>query len=70
MTKSLPMGVRTRAMYRLAAGETARAVDQALAMVRSRVVKPSQRRRVTGGAAAGELGGRALRRIGGQRSTG
>lgn len=60
--KPLSMDIRTRAMVRLDAGETVRAV--ALSVAPSRVVKWSHGRRVMGNAAAGKPGGMCLARSG------
>ena len=59
MTKPLSMDIRERAMARLDAGETVRAVASALSVAPSSAVKWSQRRRATGNAAPGKIGGRS-----------
>jgi putative transposase len=63
MTKPLSMDIRKRAMARLDAGETVRAVADALSIAPSSVVKWSQRRRATGSAAPGKVGGHVPRKI-------
>lgn len=70
MTRALSMDIRTRAMARLDAGETVRAVAGALSVAPSSVVKWSQRRRKTGNAAPGKIGGHVPRKIRGPRPTG
>ena len=57
MTRSLSMDIRGRAMARLDLGETVREVAEALSVATSSVVKWSQRRRATGSAAPGKIGG-------------
>ncbi|MDB5633408.1 MAG: hypothetical protein JWR49_2263 [Tardiphaga sp.] len=57
MTRPLSMDLRKRAMARLAAGESIRAVAAALSISPSSVVKWSQRLRTTGSAAPGRIGG-------------
>jgi putative transposase len=57
------MDIRKRAMARLDAGETVRAVADALSIAPSSVVKWSQRRRATGSAAPGKVGGHVPRKI-------
>jgi putative transposase len=57
MTRPLSMDLRNRAMSRLAAGESVRAVAAALCISASSVVKWSQRLRRTGSAAPGRIGG-------------
>jgi putative transposase len=57
------MDIRDRAMARLDAGEPVRAVADALSIARSSVVKWSQRRRATGSAAPGKIGGHVPRKI-------
>ena len=52
-------------MARLAAGETVRLVAEALSVAPSTVVKWSLRRRSTGSAAPGKIGGHVPGRIGG-----
>jgi putative transposase len=63
MTKPLSMDIRDRAMARLDAGQTVREVAEALSVAASSVVKWSQRRRVTGSAAPGKIGGHVPRKI-------
>jgi putative transposase len=63
MTRPLSMDIRSRAMARLDAGETVRAVAEALSVAPSSVVKWSQRRRLTGSAAPGKIGGHVPRKI-------
>jgi putative transposase len=63
MTRPLSMDLRTRAMARLAAGESVRAVAVALSISPSSVVKWSQRLRTTGSAAPGRIGGYAPSKI-------
>ena len=65
MTRALSMAIRERAMARLHAGETVRAVAEALSVAPSSVVKWSQRRRATGSAAPGKIGGYVPRQGGG-----
>ena len=62
MTKPLSMDIRDRAMARLDAGETVRRVAEALSVAPSSVVKWSQRRRATGSAAPGKIGGHVPRK--------
>ena len=57
MTRPLSMDLRERAMVRLAAGESVRAVAAALSVSASSVVKWSKRLRETGSAAPGRIGG-------------
>ena len=59
MTKPLSMDIRERAMARLEAGETVRAVAEALSIAPSSVVKWSERKRATGSVAPGKIGGRS-----------
>ena len=68
MTKPLSMDIRERAMARLDAGETVRAVAVALSVAPSSVVKWSQRRRITGSAAPGKIGGHVPRKIHGEQA--
>ena len=68
MTKPLSMDIRDRAMARLDAGETVRTVAEALSVAPSSVVKWSQRRRTTGSAAPGRIGGHAPRKIRGAQA--
>jgi transposase len=60
------MDIRERAMARLDAGETVRAIAEALSVAPSSVVKWSQRRRTTGSAAPGKIGGHVPRKIQGE----
>ena len=66
MAKSLSMDLRDRAMARLDAGETVREVAVALSVAPSSVVKWSQRKRATGSAAPGKMGGHVPRKIRGE----
>lgn len=66
MAKPLSMDIRDRAMSRLDAGETVREVGEALSVAPSSVVKWSQRRRATGSAAPGKIGGHVPRKIRGE----
>ncbi len=68
MTKPLSMDIRDRAMARLDAGETVRGIAEALSVAPSSVVKWSQRRRVTGSAAPGRIGGHVPRKIRGEQA--
>jgi len=68
MGKPLSMDIRDRAMARLDAGETVRKAAEALSVAPSSVVKWSQRRRVTGSAAPGKMGGHVPRKIGGDQA--
>ena len=68
MTKPLSMDIRERAMARLDAGETVREAAEALSVAPSSVVKWSQRRRVTGSAAPGKIGGHVPRKIRGAQA--
>ena len=63
MAKSLSMDLRDRAMSRLDAGETVREAAGALSVAPSSVVKWSQRKRATGSAAPGKMGGHVPRKI-------
>lgn len=63
MTKPLSMDLRERAMARLDAGETVRAVAQALSVAASSVVKWSARKRTIGSVAPGKIGGHVPRKI-------
>ncbi len=63
VTRALSMDIRDRAMARLDAGETVRAVADALSVSPSSVVKWSQRRRATGSVAPGKIGGHVPRKI-------
>jgi putative transposase len=68
MTKPLSMDIRDRAMARLDTGETVRMVSGALSVAPSSVVKWSQRRRATGSAAPGKIGGHVPRKIRGEQA--
>ena len=63
MTKPLSMDIRERAMARREAGETVRAVADALSIAPSSVVKWSERKRTTGSVAPGKIGGHVLPKI-------
>ncbi|MCC6306487.1 MAG: transposase, partial [Rhodobacteraceae bacterium] len=63
MTIALSMDIRGRAMARLDAGETVRALAEALRIAPSGVVKWSERRRATGSVAPGKIGGHVPRKI-------
>ena len=63
MTKPLSMDMRERAMARREAGETVRAVADALSIAPSSVVKWSERKRTTGSVAPGKIGGHVLPKI-------
>ncbi len=69
MTKPLSMDIRDRAMARLDAGETVREAGEALIVASSSVVKWSHRRRATGSAAPGKIGGQVPRKIRGEHET-
>jgi putative transposase len=69
MTKPLSMDIRERAMARLDAGETVRVAADALSIAPSSVVKWSSRRRVTGSAAPGKIGGHVPRKITGEQAS-
>lgn len=62
MTRPLSMDIRERAMARLDAGETVRAIAEALSVAPSSVVKWSERRRETGSVAPGKIGGHVPRK--------
>ena len=66
MTRPLSMDIRDRAMARRDAGETVRQVAVALSVAPSSVVKWSQRRRASGSAAPGKMGGPVPRKIQGE----
>ncbi len=68
MTKPLSMDIRERAMARLDAGETVRDVAEALSVAPSSVVKWSQRKRATGSAAPGKVGGHRPHKIKGDQA--
>jgi len=63
MTKPLSMDIGERAMARREAGETVRAVADALSIAPSSVVKWSERKRTTGSVAPGKIGGHVLPKI-------
>lgn len=65
MAKALSMDLRERAVARLAAGESVRAVAAALLVARSSVVKGSQRLRATGSVSPGQIGGHVPPKISG-----
>jgi putative transposase len=66
MTRPLSMDLRDRAMARVAAGESVRAVASALSVSPASVVRWSQRLRSTGSAAPGRIGGYVLPKIAGE----
>jgi transposase len=66
MTKPLSMDIRERAMARLDAGKTVRRIAEAPSVAPSSVVKWSERRRATGSAAPGKIGGHVPRKIRGE----
>jgi transposase len=68
MTRPLSKDIRERAMSRLGAGETVRAVAEALSVAPSSVVKWSQRLRATGSAAPRKIGGHVPRKIRGEQA--
>ena len=63
MARAYSMDLRERAIARLDAGESVRAVAAALSVAPSSVVKWSQRRRATGSVAPGKMGGHVPRKI-------
>ena len=65
MAKALSMDLRERAVARLAAGESVRAVAAALVVAPSSVVKWSQRLRATGSVSPGQIGGHVPPKISG-----
>lgn len=69
MGRALSMDLRERAMVRVAAGESVRAVASALGVAPSSVVKWSQRLRETGSCAPGGTGGHPPRKIVGAYET-
>ena len=69
MTKPLSMDIRERAMARPDAGGTVRAVADPLSIAPSSVVKRSERRRTTGSAAPGKIGGHVPRKITGEQAS-
>ena len=66
MVRPLSMDLRDRAMARLAAGQTVRAVAAALSISPSSVVKWSQRLRTKGSVAPGKIGGNSPSKIVGE----
>ena len=68
MTKPLSMDIRERAMTRLDAGETVRNVAEALSVAVLSVVNWSQRRRATGSATPGKIGGHVPRKFRGENA--
>ncbi len=70
MTKPLSIDIRECAMARLEAGETVRAVADALRIAPSKVVKWSGRKRSTGNVAPGKIGGHVLPKIRGWMPSG
>ena len=70
MTKPLSMDIRERARARLEAGETVRAVADALSIAPSSVVKWSERKRITGSVAPGKIGGHVLPKLRGAEADG
>lgn len=66
MTKAISMDLRSRAMVRLSAGESVRAVAAALSVAPSSVVKWSLRLRRTGSVAPGKIGGYVPAKIRGE----
>ena len=62
MAKPYSMDLRERAIARVQAGESVRSVAEALSISPSSVVKWSQRFRVTGSVAPGQMGGRQRQR--------
>ena len=69
MGKALSMDLRERAMARLSAGDSVRAVASALDVAPSSVVKWSQRMRKTGSCAPAGTGGHPPRKIAGAYET-
>ena len=69
MTRPLSMDIRDCAMTPLDAGETVREAAEALSVAPSSVVKGSQRRRTSGSAASGKIGGRRPHKIQGEHET-
>jgi putative transposase len=65
MTRPLSMDLRERALARLGAGESIRAVAASLSISPSSVVKWSQRHRRTGSVAPGRIGGNTPPKIAG-----
>jgi putative transposase len=68
MPKPLLMDIRDRAMARLEAGEAVREVAEAFSVVPSNVVEWAQRRRVSGIAALGKIGGHVPRKTRGEQA--
>lgn len=65
MPRPLSVDLRERAIARLEAGESARAIAAALSVAPSSVVKWSQRKRATGSVAPGRMGGHVPPKIAG-----
>ena len=65
MAKPYSMDLRERAMARLAAGESIRAIATVLSIAPSTVVKWSQRQSATGSVEPGQMGGHKPRKISG-----
>ena len=65
MPRPYSMDLRERAMMRLEAGESVRAIATALSVAPSTVVKWSHRKQATGSVAPGQMGGHKPRRISG-----
>jgi len=66
MAKPYSMDLRERAMARVAAGESAGMVAEALAISVSSVIKWARRQRQTGSVAPGKMGGHRPHRIAGE----
>jgi transposase len=66
MSKPLSMDLRERALARITAGESTRAVAAALSVAPSSVVKWSQRQRSTGSVVPGKMGGHVPPKISGE----
>jgi putative transposase len=66
MSKPLSMDLRERALARITAGESTRAVAAALSVAPSSVVKWSQRQRSTGSIVPGKMGGHVPPKISGE----
>jgi len=66
MAKPYSMDLRERAMERVAAGESTRKVAEVLKVSVSSVVKWTQRQRLTGSVAAGQMGGHRPYRVSGE----
>ena len=69
MAKPYSMDLRERAMARVAAGESAGMVAEALAISVSSVIKWARRQRQTGSVAPGKMGGHRPHRIAGEHET-